>query len=284
MAMPPLALILGGVGLVCFLSCLAFGGLLSFGGLKQWQQAEKMIGEEEPQVRQDVEEADFLWQSGQKAQAVVRYKSLMDGHAWMIPDADRPTVYQRAIEYEAEQGNTSSAKGLIEKALAQRVALSLTNPQANAILQEAQAHKPAPSQQEDDSHGVLSARYLPHRPGKTRSYDAVMYAEDGSKPVIRTKYTYEDGGVIRRTTVQLGQLDGKSVTDPQAKIRWLKDVNLPADQPEHHRRNSSSRPIPTGCRRRRASQRPPRIGREQGKAELRVTAACQTSSGVAHDT
>jgi hypothetical protein len=236
-AIPPVALILGGVGLVCFLSCLAFGGLLSISGLKQLEQAEKMIREEEQQVRQDVEEADRLWQSGQKAQAVARYKSLIDGHAWMIPDTDRPTVYQRAIEYEAEQGNTSSAKGLIDKALAQKVALSFTNPQANAILKETQAQKPAPVLQEDDPPGVLSARYLPHRPGTTRSYDTVMYAEDGSKPVVRTKYSYEDGGVIRRTTVRLGQLDGKSVADPQAKIRWLKDVNVPADQPEHYRRN-----------------------------------------------
>ena len=96
-----------------------------------------------------------------------------------------------------------------------------------------------PSEEEKDVPGVLTARYLPHLAGTTRHYDAVMYAGDGSKPVLRSKHSYEDNGIIRKTTVKAGLLVGKDVDDPKAKIKWLRTMNIAAKYPDHYRRNGN---------------------------------------------
>jgi len=100
-------------------------------------------------------------------------------------------------------------------------------------------HHQKPSEEEKDVPGVLTARYLPHLAGTTRYYDAVMYADDGSKPMFRSKHSYEDNGIIRKTIVKVGLLVGKDVNDPKAKIKWVKTINVVAKYPHHYRRNGN---------------------------------------------
>lgn len=118
--------IIGAVALVplsCFFCC-GFMGILGF--------------QQEKAARKKLQEADQLWAAGKKSEAVAQYKSVVEDHSSIIPVSDRPTVYQRVVEFEIEHGNTSYAKRLIEMAVARDVLLSFTSPTARQLLVEVQ--------------------------------------------------------------------------------------------------------------------------------------------------
>lgn len=92
-------------------------------------------------TRKDIGEGHELWAAGKKADGVGRYKSAVNRGTTYIEQSDRPTVFQRIIEQDVEQGNTSSAKHYIEKALNDKVALFLKNSDAQRLLAEVQADR-----------------------------------------------------------------------------------------------------------------------------------------------
>lgn len=120
-------LIAGGVGLLAFFGmcgCCAFAGMLS-----RQQGAEEFA------------EANRLWAAGDKPGAVSKYKAVINRSDTVIGKEQSPTIYQRVIEFEAEQGNTSAARGFIELADKRKIPLSLESPTAKDVMAQFQKEK-----------------------------------------------------------------------------------------------------------------------------------------------
>lgn len=115
----------GALLLFCFLCC----GLAAFMGQRAGQER-----------RRDIEEAHRLWTAGDKAEAVAKYKKHIDDGVSLIEEKERPTVFQRVIEFDVEQGDTSSARRYVEKAFDRNVALAV-NPAANEIVLQVKAER-----------------------------------------------------------------------------------------------------------------------------------------------
>ena len=128
---PAKAAILGGAGFM-FLSCFVCCGGTFF-----------LAHQDVKAARKNLEDANTLWVGGEQAKAVEKYKSVIHRNLTVIPNSDRPLVFQRVIEFEAGQGNTSSAKALIEKALEEKIRLALNEPKAKEIMAQAQAERKA---------------------------------------------------------------------------------------------------------------------------------------------
>jgi hypothetical protein len=92
------------------------------------QKFKQELEQAEQQSKEDIAEASRLWESGNKRGAVTKYKSAIERGAMSIPSGERPTAFQRVVEYEYGQGNTSSAKGFIEKAVDNGVPFSFNDP------------------------------------------------------------------------------------------------------------------------------------------------------------
>ncbi|MBX9582946.1 MAG: cell envelope integrity protein TolA [Gemmataceae bacterium] len=107
-----------------------------------------VVSLQEAATKKSLDEADRLWAAGQKAEAVAKYKEVIDGGVSSVDQSRRPTVFQRVVEYEAEQGNTSAAKQYIQKAETYNVALASDAPAAKKLLAEAKAEKDAEKQKE----------------------------------------------------------------------------------------------------------------------------------------
>lgn len=91
--------------------------------------------------KRDYSEANRSWTAGEKAEAVRFYKHHLVNANSLAQAADRPTMFERVIEYEIEQGNTASAKGFIDMAESQKVRLSLNEPRARELLAEVQKER-----------------------------------------------------------------------------------------------------------------------------------------------
>jgi hypothetical protein len=93
------------------------------------------------QTGKDLTEAHRLWAEGNKAGAAMKYKAIIQGDITLVGSADRPTIYQRAIESEVDQGNTSAARGFIEDALGRDIPLSFVEPKASELLAQVQRER-----------------------------------------------------------------------------------------------------------------------------------------------
>jgi hypothetical protein len=98
------------------------------------------------EARKHLTEANALWEAGEKARAVEIYKSVVNADLMVISTADRPTVFQRVIDFEVEQGNTSAAKAWIETALKEEVPLTLKEPKGMEIIAQVRAKREAPTE------------------------------------------------------------------------------------------------------------------------------------------
>ncbi len=96
---------------------------------------------EERETAQTFAEANALWDSGKKTDAVDRYRVLLGKSYTYLTETDRPLVFRRVIEFDAEQGNADEAKTLIAKALDNNLALSLESPKAVALLTQVKDEK-----------------------------------------------------------------------------------------------------------------------------------------------
>lgn len=88
---------------------------------------------------QKLAEAEAHWVSGNKEDAVSQYRSLLTDRFEYIRESDRPTVFQRLIEHDVEQGNLDEAKRFAERAQKEGVSLSLQTPQAQTLVNQVQA-------------------------------------------------------------------------------------------------------------------------------------------------
>ncbi len=85
--------------------------------------------------------ANQLWSAGDKDMAVPKYKRAISLALSVIPEGERPVVFKRVVEHEAERGNQASAKELIETALNKHVPLNLERRQAKEIMVAVQAER-----------------------------------------------------------------------------------------------------------------------------------------------
>lgn len=88
---------------------------------------------EKQRVSKELADADVLWRSGSKAEAVVKYKALIREGAGLEAD-QRSVVYSRAIDREAEEGDVTAAKTMLAKAVDGNVSLRLSSTKANELL------------------------------------------------------------------------------------------------------------------------------------------------------
>lgn len=103
-----------------------------------------MIGASQ-QTQKDVAAADRLWADGDKKAAADKYRTLLDGGYSFLTDEQKPLVYGRLIDHDAESGNVGSAVKLAEQALQRGVEPSATHPAGQAAVAEAKRKRPAPS-------------------------------------------------------------------------------------------------------------------------------------------
>jgi hypothetical protein len=151
----------GGCGglLVVFILC---AGVLSLVGKQMKETAKK-----------DVAEANRLWEAGDKAQAVAKYKSLIENRFHSMDDSDKPVVFKRAIEFDVEQKNETSARQLIKKAEEEKITLSLDGPAYWVMLRVQQEKEKEQEQKEiaDAKHGsVMDEKKMRDFADSTGSY------------------------------------------------------------------------------------------------------------------
>jgi hypothetical protein len=117
-----------GIG-VLFLACCGGAGVI---GVMMDRAAQKRLAE-----------ADDLWASGNKAEAVARYKVVIKDGVSFIEEPRRPVVFQRVIEHDLEQGNLTEARAMVEKALDHRVSLVFDRDDAKRLNAQVQAEREA---------------------------------------------------------------------------------------------------------------------------------------------
>jgi hypothetical protein len=93
-------------------------------------------------VNDSIADADRVWASGDKKGAVEKYRKLLDsGDDTFLTDEQKPLVYGRVIDYDAESGNAGSAVKLAEKALERSIEPSANQPAGQAAVAEAKRKK-----------------------------------------------------------------------------------------------------------------------------------------------
>lgn len=118
-----------GCGLLTTTFLLCCGGIFYFG--HTLVQAQKM----------EIVKGNELWAGGNKGDAVARYKPILLQKMHVVEQAERPILFQRVIEFDLEQGDATSAKKLVEKALENDVALSLESVQGKELLARVQTEQ-----------------------------------------------------------------------------------------------------------------------------------------------
>lgn len=103
---------------------------------------------EDQRVKSELEQADNHWSSGERIEAVRIYKEFLNANVFAIPQEKRPTVFQRVIEYDVEQGNLSAAKQAIMKSNEMDIPLAFQAPEASRFYSSVQQEIYARAEQE----------------------------------------------------------------------------------------------------------------------------------------
>ncbi|MCH7687690.1 MAG: hypothetical protein IH899_13570 [Planctomycetes bacterium] len=85
-------------------------------------------------------EANQLWESGSKEDAIDQYRSLVSDLSY-LDKQDSARVLRRVIEFDCENDNLEEARELVEKADRLGIKLSLTNPKAKALVAQVEAER-----------------------------------------------------------------------------------------------------------------------------------------------
>lgn len=116
------------------------------------------VGLHRQAVQKQLAACSSLWDDGKRADAVGRYKGLIDNDLASMPKSDRTIVVSRVVEFEAERGDAGSAKTYIELAQKQGIPLSLNGQQAKEVLAEVEREqKEAAEQANRDRQEKLAA-------------------------------------------------------------------------------------------------------------------------------
>jgi tetratricopeptide (TPR) repeat protein len=93
-------------------------------------------------AKQEFAEANRLWDGGRKAEAVAKYEPILKADRFGVPpDSEKPTTYQRVIDFEVEKGNTAVAKEFIEKALEKKVDIPSSNKATTELIVQVRADR-----------------------------------------------------------------------------------------------------------------------------------------------
>jgi hypothetical protein len=84
-----------------------------------------------------VEAADKLWEKGQEAGAVQEYVAVLEKSHFIEDDDLKRRLYQRAVDYLAENGDSATARQLLEQVAGGSLIVPLTSSKAQALMIEA---------------------------------------------------------------------------------------------------------------------------------------------------
>ncbi len=182
-----IASVIGGVCL--FLCCGGFAII----GLKMTDTA-----------RKELTEADALWDKGDKAGAVGKYRDLLGTRSSFLKEDDRARVYGRVIDADMENGNMDSAKKLIAEAIERKVEPAISHPDAKTALAAARRETEASTEQQPGSAtreaagSGLSAQFLPSVPGNVKRYEEEVYDPVNGRALVYSEdeETYGKDGTL----------------------------------------------------------------------------------------
>lgn len=119
-----------GCGVLLFCVVLCCGGLA-------------VVGYFNDRARQnELTEANRLWDAGKETEAIPKYKSILDAKSDSIPSpSERPTVYQRIVDFDIAHGNTEAARQRIEAALADKVEIVSSKPATIELIATVRAQR-----------------------------------------------------------------------------------------------------------------------------------------------
>lgn len=192
---------------------------------------------EEQKAAQSFADANALWNSGKKAEAVSKYRSLL-GNPRAPRELDRHLVRDRIIIFDAEQGNLDEAKNLINEALDHGEKPSLESSKAQELLLKAVAERAAreravaekaaaekaAAEKAAAEQDVITADFFPHRPGTRQVFVGDVFLLSMR---FETLTVQKPEGIIEETTIRTGII-GKGV------VKWL-DTPLKLDHVKHYR-------------------------------------------------
>lgn len=96
-------------------------------------------------VEKSIVEANCLWDSGKKPEAVETYRTIIKSDTSAIEPGVRATVFQRVVEFDIENGNVGLARDLITRATKEGLLLPLDNEKAKALQDEIRTQLVGPS-------------------------------------------------------------------------------------------------------------------------------------------
>lgn len=172
-------LLLSILGGACLFLCCGGLGLIAMLGMRVEQTTRKQLAE-----------ADDLWDKGDKAGAVGKYRDIIDGsRARFLKEEDRPRAYGRVIDADMEQGNAESAKKLIAEATRNKVTPQVSHPDAKAMLAASQKEQLAKTEQgfkwqqpEGWWGDALKSSDLRFRPMPVEDYGEIVAAFNSKNP------------------------------------------------------------------------------------------------------
>lgn len=184
-----LVIAVGVVALFSLGSCVVVGVLFT--------QAKKA-------AQQGLADADKMWEAGDKDAAVSKYRSLIQnrGEKAALSGDERARVYGRLIDFDAERGDTESAKNVITEAASAKVAPMVTHPEAKKLLVRAEPKGTGPNAAPDDEvfKDRLAARFLPRIAGRVRKYEEETYDPLTGRSVVYSEFRETTGSGTVVTT------------------------------------------------------------------------------------
>lgn len=139
-------------------------------------------------AQQGLAEADKMWDSGDKAGAATKYRALVASktESAALKDDERGRVYGRLIDFDAERGDTESAKTLLGEAARAKVSPQVGHPEAVRLVAAEEARARGE---------VLTTEFYPFKSGTVQQTMATVYAGEGQMQ-SRREYRHEGDGVI----------------------------------------------------------------------------------------
>ena len=163
-----------GIPLLLIISCTAITGVTAY--LAE-QKREEQSRQEREEKKKKYEEAETLWASGEKDKAIVLYRDLIAGYLSLELYPHRPKMYQRVIEHDVKNGDTSSARTLMKKARRyESVELSFSDSLADSILKEVEEEL---QEEKRKDEAERQQRAIEEQKAKERE----EFADPGPKPV-----------------------------------------------------------------------------------------------------
>lgn len=160
-------------------------------------------------VQREMVEGNRLWESGDKAQAVAKYKELLQNgsRAVTLNGGELATAYGRVIDFECESGRSGEAEPLVAEAARKKLRLEASHPEAKRLLAREQAR----------SRGeLLTEEFYPFKPG-TKQQTLGKLVLGNVTVQSRKEYTHEKGGGISVRWLNLLGLQGRSFQLPKPK-------------------------------------------------------------------